>query len=129
LQSLASGTDLPKLHGSVVNLSGFHGPRPNDLQDIDYARPVVFVELDEEIPGIATLLARTFNKELNGIDIEAVLRSDHSCDLSGKADRWISFRTKKSDLALFPGVCCISCHRKHIAAELKAPNINVHFLV
>ena len=58
LQSLARGTDLPKLHGSVVTSSGFHGPLLNDLQDIDFARPVIFVELDEEIPGVATLLAR-----------------------------------------------------------------------
>jgi hypothetical protein len=63
LQSLWRGSDLPKLHGSVVTLSGFHGPRLNDLHDIDYARPVVLVERDEEIPGVATLLARTFNNE------------------------------------------------------------------
>jgi hypothetical protein len=87
---------------------------------------VVLVELDEEIPGIVTLLARTFNNERNGFDIQAVSRPDHTCDLSGEADRWTGFRTKKSDLALFPcDFCCIPRHSIHIAAELKAPNIEI----
>ena len=38
-------------------------PKVKDLQEIDYARPVVLVELDEDLPGVANLLARTFNNE------------------------------------------------------------------
>ena len=63
VQSLARGQDLLLLQGLVVDLSRCHGPWPNDLQDIDYARAVILVELDEEIPGISTKLARTFNNE------------------------------------------------------------------
>jgi hypothetical protein len=43
--------------------------------------------------------------------------------LNREAHGWISFRMKRSKLALFPGVCCIHHHPKHITAVLKAPNI------
>jgi hypothetical protein len=37
--------------------------RLDDLQDIDYARPVVFIELDEEMPGVATVIEHAFNNK------------------------------------------------------------------
>jgi hypothetical protein len=39
--------------------------------------------------------------------------------LNREAHGWISFRMKRSKLALFPGVCCIHHHPKHITAVLR----------
>ena len=55
--------NLPKSLGPLVIYSCFHSLRLDDLQDIDYARPVVFIELDEEMPGVAAVMERALNNE------------------------------------------------------------------
>ena len=50
-------------HGQLVIYSCFHSLRLDDLQDIDYAHPVVFIELDEEMPGVGAVIERALNNE------------------------------------------------------------------
>ena len=57
--------DLSKILGNCGTLRRFFcGRCPGlDLQDIDYASPVVFIELDEEMPGVTTIIERALNNE------------------------------------------------------------------
>ena len=106
-----------------------HGLLLDYLQDFDYVRPVILVELDEENTLVThASRVRSAMNEMGSISRPCCL-SIMRGGLSEKAHSWISFRTEKCDLTPFPGVCCILRHPKHIAAVLKASNFVVHFVV
>ena len=106
-----------------------HGLLLDYLQDFDYVRPVILVELDEENTLVThALRVRSAMNGMGSISRPCCL-SIMRGGLSEKAHSWISFGTEKSDLAPFPDVCCILRHPKHIAAVLKASIFGVHFVV